>query len=88
MPNAVHHPRLGFVISRQKVRLSVGRNRLRRLVRESFRHRAPALPLVDVVVLARDTAARAPNPEIVASLDRHWSRIEASATRTTGSNDS
>lgn len=76
------------MISRQKVRLSVGRNRLRRLVRESFRRRAPALPPVDVVVLAREAAARAPNPEIAASLDRHWSRIEASATRTTGSNDS
>lgn len=73
--NTLNHPRLGFAISKQKVRLAVGRNRLRRLVRESFRKQAAALPPVDMVVLARDAARSSANAEIVASLAAHWVRI-------------
>lgn len=69
-------PRLGFALSKKRVRLAVGRNRLRRLVRESFRLRAPRLPPLDVVVLARDAAGPAVNRDIFASLDRHWTRLE------------
>ncbi len=83
-PNTLNHPRLGFAISKQKVRLAVGRNRLRRLVRESFRRRAASLPPVDLVVLARDAATSAANGEIATSLDRHWARIETGATKPTG----
>jgi ribonuclease P protein component len=80
--NTLSHPRLGFAISKQKVRLAVGRNRLRRLVRESFRRRATGLPSVDLVVLARDAATSAANGEIVTSLATHWTRIATGATRT------
>lgn len=83
-PNTAHHPRLGFAISKQKVRLAVGRNRLRRLIRESFRHRVPGLPAVDLVVLARDAATAAANPEIAGSLDQHWVRIATGAKQATG----
>ena len=82
--NTVHHPRLGFAISKQKVRRAVGRNRLRRLIRESFRQRVPDLPAVDLVVLARDAATAAPNKEIVASLDQHWARITSGAYQKMG----
>lgn len=82
-PNTLTHPRLGFAISKQKVRLAVGRNRLRRLVRESFRRRANRLPAVDLVVLARDATRLAENGEIVTSLDRHWARIETGAIKST-----
>ncbi|MEO7386208.1 MAG: ribonuclease P protein component [Gammaproteobacteria bacterium] len=82
-PNALTHPRLGFAISKHKVRLAVGRNRLRRLVRESFRRRAADLPPMDLVVLARDATTSAANAEITGSLDKHWVRI---APKTTGNN--
>lgn len=81
-PNTLNHPRLGFAISKQKVRLAVGRNRLRRLVRESFRRQVASLPPVDLVVLARDAATSAANGEIVTSLATHWARIATGATRT------
>jgi ribonuclease P protein component len=83
-PNTLRQPRLGFAISKQKVRLAVGRNRLRRLVRESFRIRASALPPVDLVVMARDATTAAPNSEIVTSLEKHWARIATGASPTTG----
>lgn len=67
--------------SKKRVRTAVGRNRIRRLVRESFRHVAPRLPALDIVVLVKDGARDADNPRIFASLDAHWQRLERSAAR-------
>ena len=82
--NALSRPRLGFAISKQRVRLAVGRNRLRRLVRESFRLRAAALPAVDLVVLARDATTAAASGDLVSSLERHWVRVTAGACKPIG----
>jgi len=82
--NCLNRPRLGFAISKQKVRLAVGRNRLRRLVRESFRLRVAELPAVDLVVLARDATTSAASGELSASLEKHWARVTASACKPTG----
>jgi ribonuclease P protein component len=79
--NGSSEPRLGFAISRQRVRLAVGRNRLRRLVRESFRHIRPELPGVDIVVMARDTAGKASAEELGGSLARHWERLQRAGGR-------
>ncbi len=72
-------PRLGFAISKKQARLAVSRNRLRRLVRESFRTHATQLPAVDLVVLARAGTQTASNRDIMASLDKHWTRLRATA---------
>jgi ribonuclease P protein component len=72
-PGSTPAARLGFAIARQRIKLATARNRLRRIVRESFRHQR--LPPVDIVVLARDDAGTATNQELLASLTRHWARI-------------
>lgn len=75
-PNSVNIPRLGFAISRKKVRHATDRNRLKRVVRESFRTNCVALPAVDMVVLARDGAKGAANHELFSSLTQHWSKLQ------------
>lgn len=56
---------------------AVPRNRLRRLIRESFRMHRQELPAVDVFVTARAAARAAANREIFLSLERLWQEIRA-----------
>jgi ribonuclease P protein component len=83
-PNGVGHARLGFALARQRVKLAVHRNRLRRVVRQSFRQADPPLPPVDIVILARDAAAGTANPDVAASIARHWDKLRAQFARPTG----
>lgn len=73
--NGLDQPRLGLAIGRKVTLLAVGRNRIKRLARESFRAEQDRLPPVDVVVLARPAAAAADNATLWASLTRNWKRL-------------
>ncbi len=52
---AMDRPRIGITVS-SKVANAVGRNRVKRWVREAFREIQPELPPVDLVVIARSGA--------------------------------
>jgi ribonuclease P protein component len=67
--------RLGMAVSSRAAGNAVSRNRLRRLIRESFRMHRQEMPAVDVLVTARAAAAKAANGEVLASLARHWRAI-------------
>lgn len=56
---------------------AVRRNRIRRLIRESFRMHRESLPAVDVLVTARSAAAAATSRLVFESLAQHWRKIEA-----------
>jgi len=58
---------------------SVRRNRLRRLIRESFRMHRQELPAVDVLVTARPAAAQATNRAVFESLAGLWQRVRGDA---------
>ncbi len=51
--NNLPQARLGIIVPKQHVRLAVSRHRVRRLIRESFRHHKDALKGLDIVVLIR-----------------------------------
>lgn len=65
--------------SAKRVRTAVARNRIRRLVRESFRQDAIRQQGLDIVVLVRDLAATAANTDISTSLAGHWDRLRRNA---------
>jgi ribonuclease P protein component len=67
--------RLGLAIAKKQVRRAVDRNRIKRIVRESFRHHKQELESMDCVVMARRDTSAAANEELFASLQQHWKRL-------------
>lgn len=68
-------PRLGLSIAARTVGNAVRRNRIKRLIRESFRQHQHELPAVDIVVNARSGARDADNAAITRSLEKHWRTV-------------
>jgi len=86
--NRIQRHRLGMAISKKACAKAVGRNRIKRIVRESFR----ALKVgpepgnaLDVVVLPTVQAANQSNKTLDESLSIHWQRLTGKAgDRNTG----
>ena len=82
--NQLPFSRLGLAVSRQVDRKAVERNRLKRIVRESFRAHYLAdtdRPAVDIVVLPRRHAVTISNKQLFAVLAGHWDRIDRRVQR-------
>lgn len=74
--NDLGRPRLGLAISRKAAANAVDRNRIKRIVRESFRSHLGDLGGLDIVVMARSAAATAPRHVLRAELEQHWNRLK------------
>jgi ribonuclease P protein component len=77
-PNGRGHSRLGMAVSLRVCRKAVGRNRLKRIVRESFRMHQIMLSdgcARDIVVLPSPAAATTCNRALFKSLWAHWRKI-------------
>jgi len=67
--------RLGLAVSIKVAGSGVERNRIRRVIRESFRLNQRDLPVVDLVVSARNRARGATNEDLRSSLIELWALI-------------
>ena len=70
-------PRLGLAVSRKVDPNAVGRNRIKRALRESFRRLRPQLRGGAYVVVARSTAAQADNRTLQAAFEQLLTRAGA-----------
>ena len=73
--NGLDYARLGLAISKKNARRAVDRNRIKRLIRESFRQEICHLPNVDIVILSRRQIAERSNQTIFSSLNKHWEKL-------------
>ncbi|MEX0603381.1 MAG: ribonuclease P protein component [Marinobacter sp.] len=80
-PNTMGHARVGLVFSKKNLKHAVQRNRVKRLVRETFRHQTD-LPPLDIVVLSRQGLAAIDNPELNLMLADLWQRLIRKACHT------
>ena len=71
--------RLGLALAKRRIARAVDRNRIKRVLRESFRHARPELGSVDVVVLARSRTAAMDNKALFAQLAGVWPRVARNA---------
>lgn len=90
--NELDHSRLGLVIGKKSVKLSVERNRLKRQIRESFRLNQDNLVGWDIVVVARKGLGDLQNAELAQQFGKLWKRLARSkpaqhADAQTGVND-
>lgn len=74
-PNQASHPRLGLTIAKKKEKTAVGRNRVKRIVRDSFRLNQHNLPNIDIVVIARNQIGEATNAQLHEQLDKLWKKL-------------
>ncbi|WP_231950636.1 ribonuclease P protein component [Legionella spiritensis] len=73
--NNLGYARLGMALSKKMIPKACERNRLKRLIRESFR--TGKLPAVDIIVLARYGVAEAGNRKITSRLGLTWDKLIA-----------
>ena len=79
------HPRLGMAVASKLAGGSVERNRIRRVVRESFRLHQHELPAVDLVVNARPKSRGATNGELRAGIEELWRKVQEQCGSSRGS---
>lgn len=72
--NDLEVARLGMAVAKKRAKRAVDRNRLKRIIRESFRCQQ-ILFGVDIVVLPRDASVKASNADLCKSLEDQWTRI-------------
>ena len=77
--------RLGMVVAKKNVSKSVERNRIKRLIRESFRHARLQLPGLDIIVLIRKGLDNLPNFVISSKIDALWKDLHTKTIKESGS---
>jgi ribonuclease P protein component len=75
-PNGTETSRLGLVIGKKNVPTAVARNKVKRIVRETFR--LTDLPVaVDLVFLARKDLGKLSSAELATLIQQSWVRLAA-----------
>lgn len=69
------HPRLGLVIGKKNVKLAVERNRLKRVMRDSFRCHQELIGALDITLVARKGLGDVDNAELHQQLEKLWKRL-------------
>jgi ribonuclease P protein component len=79
--NSLEQPRLGLVVAKKTISLSVKRNVCKRLIRESFRSHLQALQGLDVVILVRREQTQQLRHETWQTLNKLWQDIISAQNR-------
>ncbi len=76
--NTLSHARLGLAIAKRYVPLSVERNRVRRIIREGFRHYQSLFGAFDIVVITQKPLGDLGNACLHKELNQQWQLLEKS----------
>ena len=73
--NNLEHARIGLVVAKKVLPLSVKRNLCKRLIRESFRMYQQSLSGLDIVILVRSEITQQNRLDVWQSLNKLWTNI-------------
>ena len=74
-------PRLGLVIAKKNIRLATQRNRIKRIIRESFRLNQHSLVGLDTIVLARRGLDQLDNQSLHKMFNQLWQKLQRKANQ-------
>ncbi len=74
-PNNLDTARLGTAVSKKNVRKAVQRNRIKRIIRETFRKNREAMDAVDIVVLVRQGISEKSNRQLNTTINAQWQKL-------------
>jgi ribonuclease P protein component len=75
IPNSEQHPRLGLTVAKRYVKRANQRNRIKRIIRDSFRLNQHDIPHLDIVVLVRNGVMEMENAEINKLIEKLWRKL-------------
>lgn len=78
--------RIGLVIAKKNVALAVQRNRIKRQLRDTFRHSRALLDTLDLVVLARKDADKLNNSQLKDTIESLWQDLHTKMKRAAAKN--
>lgn len=74
-PNHLSCPRLGITVSKKRARLAVERNRIKRVMRESFRIEQHKLTGFDIIVIAKPGITNLDNAALRELMNYLWRKL-------------
>jgi ribonuclease P protein component len=75
IPNTEQHPRMGLTVAKRFVKRANQRNRIKRVIRDSFRLNQHDIPHLDIVVLVRNGVMEMENAEINKLIENLWRKL-------------
>jgi ribonuclease P protein component len=77
-PSHNTYPRLGISVGKRTSSSAVRRNRIKRIIRESFRLNRENLKNVDIIVIARQACDKLSNQKLREALEKLWEKLRKS----------
>lgn len=75
IPNSEQHPRIGLTVAKRFVKNASDRNRIKRVIRTSFRLHQHEIPNLDIVVLVRNGVVDMENAQLHRLIEKLWRKL-------------
>lgn len=69
------YSRIGLIVGKRVAKKAVSRNKIRRVIRESFRFQQNKLPGIDIIVIARRQCDKLSKQKLREGIDRLWEKL-------------
>ncbi len=74
--NPLQHPRLGVSVPKRSFKQATDRNTVKRVIRDSFRHKQQQLCSLDIVIVVRIPSSTFSKRELRECIERLWLKVE------------